>query len=274
MNQLGFRLSQRAIMVAATLQLCLTPCWSQEATVNIGNRSISIKPESLEEELVAGKFVMSQLLGSAKLLPNEDIQKYVNLVGKHVANQTDRKELKWCFGVIDSKAINAFAAPGGFILITSSLLELLESEDELAAVLAHEIAHVVKKHHYRVIRKQQMLEFGMNAVEIENAGQANKLSSMVAQVIARGLDKNAEFEADRDGMVYASRAGYDSSALIRIMEKLAAQNKGDESTQLVLSTHPTPSERANALSVAANAEIENAASKSKASSRLLINLKK
>ena len=126
---------------------------------------------------------------------------------------------------------------------------------------------MIRKHHYKVIRKQQMLEFGMNAVEIEGADNANKLSAMVAQILARGLDKSAEYEADRDGMVYAARAGYDSSAMLRIMEKLSTATSKDDATQLLLSTHPSPLSRQSALSMAVNAEIEKAGVKSSASSR-------
>jgi len=254
----------------ALLSVVTLFCSAQDATLNIGGATLSIKPESQVEELAAGKIVTSQLLGTAKLVPNPPLQNYVNKIGRHIANQTERKDLPWSFGVIDSTAINAFAAPGGYILLTSALIQILETEDELAAVLAHEIAHVIRKHHYRVIRKQQMLEFGMNAVEIEGAENANKLSAMVAQILARGLDKSAEYEADRDGMVYAARAGYDSSAMLRIMEKLSTAAPKDDATQLLLSTHPSPLSRQSALSTAVNAEIEKAGVKSSASARISI----
>jgi predicted Zn-dependent protease len=151
---------------------------------------------------------------------------------------------------------------------------MLDTEDELAAVLGHEIAHVVRKHHYRVIRKQQMLEFGANAVSIggEAGAMADKLSGMVANVMARGLDKSAEYEADRDGMVYAARAGYDASALIRIMEKLAAASK-DESGKLLMATHPSANDRSIALAKSVNAELEKAALLSPAALRLQRHIK-
>jgi predicted Zn-dependent protease len=233
-----------------------------------------MKPENLQEELSMGKAVASQLLGAARLLPNPQVQRYVNLVGRRVAEQAGRKEINWTFGVIDSTAINAFATPGGYILVTSALIGMVDSEDELAAVLGHEIAHVVRKHHYRIIRKQQMLEFGANAVSIggEAGAMADKLSSMVANVMARGLDKSAEYEADRDGMVYAARAGYDSSALIRIMEKLATASK-DESGKLLMATHPSANDRSIALATSVNAELEKAAVLSPAASRIQRHIK-
>jgi predicted Zn-dependent protease len=260
-----------------TLSATLFACWVSSAaaqaapdlSVDIGGSVLQMKPESLEEELVVGKLVASQLLGAAKLLRNPGLQKYVNLVGRLVAEQSGRKDLNWSFGVVDSTAVNAFASPGGYILVTSALIQLLDTEDELAAVLAHEVAHVERKHHYKVIRKQQMLKFGASAVAIggEQGAMADKISEMVAQILARGLDKSAEYEADRDGMVYAARAGYDSSAMIRVMEKLSTNATKEEQSKLLLATHPSPNDRSVAMAKAVNADIEKAARLSPAASR-------
>lgn len=241
-------------------------------TLEIGGKKLVITRETLAEELALGKATVAQILGVNRLLEDKKIQLYVNLVGRHVANQTERKDLKWSFGVIDSSAVNAFAAPGGYILITSALLNELQTEDELAAVLAHEVAHVVRKHHYRVMRKQKMLEFGAKAVRIEGAEELNKLSNMTAQVIARGLDKKAEFEADRDGMVYAARAGYDASALYAVLNRLGSRHS-DTSNELLLSTHPSFSDRERFLIVSTDAALETAAKPSVAGPRYLTIMK-
>jgi predicted Zn-dependent protease len=255
-------------ILASLAILSLSPTVDAQS-LSLNGQTLQLKPESFQEEMAMGKVVASQLLGAARLLPNAQVQRYVNLVGRRVAEQAGRKEINWAFGVIDTTAINAFATPGGYILVSSTLLSMMDTEDELAAVLGHEIAHVVRKHHYRVIRKQQLLEFGANAVSIggEAGAMADKLSGMVANVMARGLDKSAEYEADRDGMVYAARAGYDASALIRIMEKLASASK-DESGKLLMATHPSANDRSIALVKSVNAELEKAASLSPAALRL------
>lgn len=237
-------------------------------TLEIGGKKLVITRETLAEELALGKATVAQILGVNRLLEDKKIQLYVNLVGRHVANQTERKDLKWSFGVIDSSAVNAFAAPGGYILITSALLNELQTEDELAAVLAH----VVRKHHYRVMRKQKMLEFGAKAVRIECAEELNKLSNMTAQVIARGLDKKAEFEADRDGMVYAARAGYDASALYAVLNRLGSRHS-DTRNELLLSTHPSFSDRERFLIESTDAALETAAKPSVAGPRYLTIMK-
>lgn len=252
------------------LSICFMPSAgnAQGLQLDMGGATLRMEPESAKEEADLGRLVAGQLLGAAKLVQKPELQRYVNLVGRRVADQSERKDLQWSFGVIDSTAVNAFAAPGGRVLVTTALLGRLETEDELAAVLAHEVAHVVRKHHYRVIRKQKMLEFGSQAVAInDDAGMAAKLSGMVAQILARGLDQASEFEADRDGMVYAARAGYDASALIRVMEKLASLSKKDESADLLLSTHPSPESRRIAMARQVSADLEKAAVASAASSR-------
>jgi len=261
------RVGRKSLLFVALTSSCLSVS-AQMLQLDMGGAALQMNPESLQEELATGEMVAGQLLGATKLLPKPELQKYVNLVGRRVADQSDRPQLNWAFGVVDSSAVNAFAGPGGYILITSAALQLLETEDELAAVLAHEVAHVIRKHHYRVVRKQKMLEFGAAAVKIEDAsGMSEKMSQMVGQILARGLDQKSEFEADRDGMVYAARAGYDASALIRVLEKLSAMSKNDKAAELLLSTHPSSDARRIALARQVNQEIEKMAVLSQSADR-------
>jgi predicted Zn-dependent protease len=125
---------------------------------------------------------------------------------------SDRPDLKWTFGVIESKDINAFAAPGGYIFVTRGLYARLRDESELAGVLAHEIAHVQERHHLKVLQKSQAVDLGARLLRqrVAEAGStAQRLIGSGAEIMARGLDKDAEFEADRVGVVLATRAGYD-----------------------------------------------------------------
>ena len=271
MSSLSARLAsiEKLILVLAFFGLNLISLRAQGLSLDMGGATLKMEPESLQEEIAAGRLVSGQILGAAKLLPDANLQRYVNLVGRRIADQTERRDLAWSFGVVDSIAVNAFASPGGQILMTSQLLQLIETEDELAAVLAHEVAHVVRKHHYRVIRKQRMLEFGSQAAKIseDGTGMSEKLAGMVAQILARGLDQSAEYEADRDGMIYAARAGYDAAALIRVMERLALLSAKEPSGELILSTHPSAENRRMALARQVNADIEKAAVLSKSANR-------
>jgi predicted Zn-dependent protease len=177
--------------------------------------------------------------------------------------------VNWRFVVLDTTAVNAMAFPGGIVAVTRGLYQMLGSEDELAAVLGHEIAHVNRKHQWKVIQQQKLVALGAGALSKSDSGQAMQVvADLGGKLIARGLDKSAEYEADRDGAVIAARAGYDSSAMVTVMEKLEAANPGDPGLALMFSTHPAPQDRIQALTAAATPEMEAAAVPSAAAARI------
>lgn len=206
-------------------------------------------PTNADEEKL-GREVAGRLLGAAALVQDEALQKYVNKVGRYVAAQSDRPDLNWTFGVIESPSVNAFAAPGGYVFVTRGLYALLQNEAELAGVLAHEIGHVTARHHVRLMQKQRVVSMGQEFLT-QKAGKEDvkKLVGNGAEILARTLDKESEFEADRLGVYYATRAGYDSYGLPAVLDRLQASGSSDRFT-LLYKTHPLPSARLSALDVA------------------------
>ena len=218
------------------------------------------KNPSKEEEIALGREITGSLLGAAPLVKDEALQKYVNQVGRWVANQSERADLPWKFGVIESTDINAFAAPGGYVLITKGLYQKLHSEAQLAGVLGHEIAHVVKKHQLKVLQKQQLLGYGagkLSGLFGKNDKLAKKALGTGAEISARSLDKDAEFEADRMGMVLATRAGYDAYGLADVLQTIGQTNKADSSVALLFKTHPAPDERLARLGDSVGGSLDN-----------------
>ena len=208
--------------------------------------AISNLQAQTDEESV-GRAGAAQVLGGAPLVASIPNQQYVNLVGNAVARHSG-VNYKWHIGVIKSDAINAFAMPGGFILLSKGLLKGLDSEDELAFVLSHEVAHVVRKHHYLVVQRQRLAEQaakGLQSVTQDN--DTAKLAQASGQIYARGLDKSAEFEADRLGVELMTRAGYDPAAALNVLEKLQRYKGDDPRAELLFSTHPSPMERMDQL---------------------------
>jgi predicted Zn-dependent protease len=207
-------------------------------------------PEPKEIEMGGG--IASNLLGAAPLLKNAAVQKYVNDVGRWLAMQTERPDLPWQFAVLDDNDVNAFASPGGYVFITKGLLMNMKSEAELAGVLAHEISHVLRKHHLAAIKKgartELMAEFTAEVVK-EKGGSKNlvKLVNAGTELYARGLDKNDEFEADRMGVVIAARAGYDPYGLPAVLQTLQSLNPKDTKLALMFKTHPALADRLNLL---------------------------
>ena len=195
------------------------------------------------EEAAIGRQIAGNLLGAAPLVADKKLQKYVNNVGRWIALQSERPDLAWHFGVIDSSDINAFAAPGGYVFVTLGLYRLLNDEAELAGVLAHEIGHVVKKHHLKILQQSRMIDFGSRLIGKQvDAGIAGLIGSG-AEIVSRSLDKGAEFEADRIGVVLASRAGYDPYGLPVVLQRIGQHAADDGSVALLFKTHPHPDER-------------------------------
>jgi len=204
--------------------------------------------QSAADERALGPEITGRILGARPLWKDAAAQQRVNLVGRWVASQTSRADLPWSFGVIDTPEINAFAAPGGFILVTRGLYELLSSDSEVAAVLGHEISHCVQSDHYNVIRKQEMATYGKDlALQDVNVSVNNVAADHArryaeehgAAIVLTSLDREAEYRSDEAAEIYLARAGMNPLALYAVLQKMTAL--GDESAALaqLYKTHPT-----------------------------------
>lgn len=198
------------------------------------------------DEIKIGQRIAGNVLGAAPLVGDPALQRYVNRVGRWLASQSERPGLPWTFGVIDSNDVNAFAAPGGYIFITKGLYILLRDESELAGVLAHEVAHVVRKHHLKLLQQTQLIGAGTELLKQRVGGKDQRVQGLIgsgAEIMARGLDKAAEFEADRMGVVLATRAGYESFGLPEVLQEIGHLSADSGAVALLFKTHPHPDER-------------------------------
>lgn len=225
-------------------------------------------PSDADEEKL-GREIAGRLLGAAPLVQDDKLQQYVNRVGRYVAAQSARPDLNWTFGVIESPSVNAFAAPGGYVFVTRGLYALLTSEAELAGVLGHEIGHVNARHHVRLMQKQRAVSMGQEFL-VKKSGNdtVKKLVGNGAEILARSLDKASEFEADRLGVFYATRSGYDSFGLPAVLDRLQASGASDRFT-LLYKTHPLPADRLTALDAAMTGRYDTLAPGATLEKRLL-----
>jgi len=200
---------------------------------------------SQEEEVAIGRQAAGNLLGAVPLVKDAKLQQYVNRVGRWVASQSERSGLAWHFGVIESNDLNAFAAPGGYIFVTKGLYRSLQSESELVGVLAHEVGHVIKKHHLKILQQSRLVDMG-GKVLAKRVGENEHIKNLIgngAEIFARSLDKNAEFEADRVAVILAARAGYEPFGLPTVLQDIGHAAKDDNRVSLLFKTHPHPDDR-------------------------------
>ena len=251
-----------ALPLAAVAQFNLNLNRLIDTAKNVGQAGTEINEQ---QEAEIGKEYAALLVGAAPLIEHAGVQRYVNRVGRWLSLNSERPDLNWQFGVLDSDNLNAFATPGGYVLVTKGLLARLRSEAELAGVLAHEIAHVVKKHHLAALRKGAGMQAGANILS-EFAAQggrnrmvADRLISGMKEVMLRGLDKDDEYEADRMGVVIAARAGYDPYGLPAVLQMLQSMNPQDSGLSLLFATHPAPNARLDALERVTGARLDRLA---------------
>lgn len=254
-------------MLLAVAMLSVSGCKLDLTRVaeNLGNVKTAVVGVDAEEEAKIGQEAAATLLGASPLLENNDMQRYVNRVGRWVALQSDRPELPWRFAVIDHPNVNAFAAPGGYVFITRGLLFQLRNEAELAGVLGHEIMHVVRKHHLEALKKQARLNLAgsVASAALEQRGKDASDYEWVAAgaktLYTRGLDRDDEFDADRMGVVLAARAGYDPYGLPAVLQRLDALSKDDGRLALLFKTHPAPADRLAELTARMDCRVDGLA---------------
>lgn len=179
---------------------------------------------------------------------NAALQKYVNTVGLAVARNAQRPTLPYRFVVVDSPLQNAFACPGGIIFVSAGLVQTIETEAQLACLLAHEVGHVGHKHALKSIRRAQLLQgVGQITAATMKGEDGKKFESMIGDLqnvlFDRGLDKNMEFEADLTAMETAYRTGYDPRGMIEVLEALQRLENRSTKKGSWFSTHPPLAQR-------------------------------
>ncbi len=214
-----------------------------------------VVPRSGEElaqaELELGPMVTGRLLGARPLWDDDAAQHRVNTVGRWLASNTSRPDLPWTFGVIDSPEINAFAAPGGYVLVTRGLYALLDSDAELAAVLGHEIGHVVQRDHYEVVRKQELTGSlqGLASSRVPAGGSIGEtlardfVERHGAAVLMTRLDREAEYRADTYAQLVLARSGMNPLSLYAVLQKMGAVGGAGGGLAQLYSTHPALGDR-------------------------------
>jgi len=181
---------------------------------------------SEQQEIALGRQTHPQVLQEYRVYDDPVLQAYVQKVGEKLAANSHRNNLIYRFTVLDSKDVNAFALPGGYIYITRGLMCYLNSEAELAAVLGHEIGHVTSRHAVRQYSAAQLANIGatLGAMFIPGMNTAgNQLVQLFGTALLRGYGREHELEADRLGAEYLARTDYEPQAMLEVIRVLKNQ---------------------------------------------------
>lgn len=210
------------------------------------------------DEISLGRKLAGGVLAQQKPLANEALQRYLNKVGMWVALQSPRPALPWRFVASDAKNINAYALPGGIVVVTQGMLQALSNEAELGCVLGHEVGHVSRKHHLTVLADSLTQKGWIEGVteaagdEIGGKGMGGQiavgalkapLQELVGKYMSLSLDRGAESEADQDGVLLAAKAGYDPAACLTFMQRLASTKTQATLMESLSKTHPSAQSR-------------------------------
>ncbi len=209
------------------------------------------------EEHYIGRSVAATILSRYKTLDDPKRTDYVNRVGLYLSRFSDRPETfgGYHFVLLDApNEVNAFAAPGGFIFVTTGLLAKVKNEEELAAVLAHEIAHVTLKHGLEAIKSSNLTQaftiLGTEAVKEYSGSQlaslteafSGSIDDIVNKMVMSGYSQSQEFDADAMALAIAYRAGYDPAGLMGFLTTLRNASKGAPDAGF-FKTHPPAGDR-------------------------------
>lgn len=215
----------------------------------------AVRPITETEEYYIGRGVAARVLSQYDLYNHSETIWYVNHIGKTLAINSARPYTYggYHFAVLDTDEINAFACPGGIIFITRGMLNLVQNEDELAAVLTHEIGHVTQKHGLKAISKarwtQVVTTLGMEAAREYTGAQLDSLVNLFEgtiddvfqTLVVRGYGRADEYEADKLGIACLEASGYDPIEFQNLLEILKAAQSPESGG--IFSTHPNLTDR-------------------------------
>ena len=229
-------------------------------SVEAARERISLAPdtdlyttEDIEKEIIFGREMAAIILGGKTIHYEKNINRYVSLVGHSLLRFSSRSELNFNFAVVESDEINAYATPGGYIFVTTGALSLMQNEAELAGVLAHEIAHVADRHIVRALKIRAddksttalISKIATNNVESAKVVFDQAVGQAVEILFSKGLKVADENEADLQGALLTTMAGYDPMQYVQFLSRIQPVIEGKEGE--LNQTHPPFEDRINRL---------------------------
>ena len=240
-----------ALAAAGFLDNLLDPS-SKERKMLSGAQSVLSSSQQMDytsERTIGERLAVEGLRRYGMPVDNQKLQHYVNLVGMAVTMNSPRPDIPYRFVVLDSPVQNAFACPGGIIFVTSALVQTIQSEAQLAGILAHEVGHVALRHALKSIQRSQFFSgVGQITASTMKGDKGAQFETMIGDLqntlFDKGLDQNMEYEADASAMETAYRTGYNPAGLMEVLLELKRiEASSPDKKGSWFSTHPPLSSR-------------------------------
>jgi len=231
----------RKVILAIVVLAVAAPAFAQIGAIRKGletKKKIEGLKVTDEEAREIGASVSERIRQRYGVVQDQAVHKYVTLVGSVVAQEIAGDAKGFTFIVLDTDAVNAFAAPGGYVHITRGALGLIGNEAELAGVLGHEIAHVTEKHTIKAIEKSNRIQMTTETVAGDREVLAQVTNLTYEHIIENSFDRNDEMASDKAGTTAANKAGYAPTGLSSFLQRLADRNKGATEKRGLFASHP------------------------------------
>lgn len=248
---MNFRALKASLLGLSALLLaaCVT---TNEVT---GRSQFIIIPPSQDAAL--GLEAMNEVKKTAPVRTDTAMARRVQRIGTRIAAISDKPDMDWEFVVIDEPVLNAWALPGGKVAVYAKMAESFPADEELAAVMGHEIAHAILRHGAEQMSRAQaqnilIMGAGVAVGAATEDAETTQMAVGLAQLAAQGFvqlphSRQMELEADHVGAIYMAKAGYDPRASVRLWQKMKQMKEGNQQPPTFLSTHPSDDQRIERL---------------------------
>jgi predicted Zn-dependent protease len=202
---------------------------------------------SEDDELKLGQQTDAEIIQEHGVYKDPQMRSYLNEICQRLGKFSHRPNLNYQLKILDVAVVNAFAVPGGYIYFTRGILATLDNEAELAGVMGHEIGHIAARHSAQQLSRAQLAQFGVAVAEVIPG--MSGLAQLGAGMLFLRFSRDNEREADKLGVDYSTRAGYDATQMAAFFETLERMNPGSDRSGLPswFSTHPSPEDRVQAV---------------------------
>ena len=212
---------------------------------------------SQQQEVQMGQQYATEINAQLPIVQDPELNRYINVLGDSIARLTSRADLDWHFFIVDSKEVNAFAVPGGFVYVNRGLIERTDQMDEVAGVLGHEIGHVVRRHTVKQMEKAQGANIGVTLAcvltSVCNSQVAGAAINIAGGAVFARFSRQDEAEADQEGFNNVVRANISPVGMVTMFQKLIAERKSRPGgVEAWFRTHPLEEDRVAAIQARIN----------------------